>query len=184
MQAVGNSSRPEIQFFLWLFTNRFMSTLWGSGGPLRQKSAFHFCIHSQARGYQSEFCLKKKIKNFDKKSQEGLKKASAPFRPVQKIMKKKKKEKNTKKFFRNKKHCYSSSSYLCAFPKKIKQKKHTISKLRIWYPRDQNIIFLVLRDKKSRDENSTRIIFFIPWDEKKFRGWKYLDSFGVSLIIF
>ena len=166
MQAAGNSSRPEIQFFLWLFTNRFMSTLWCSGGPFRQKSAFHFCIHSQARGYQSEFCLKKKSKLLTKTAKKVW---SLEFRPVQKIMKKKKEKKNTKKFFRNKKHCYSSSSYLCAFPKN-QTKNHTISKLRIWHPQGSKTSIFWSRETRSPGMRIRRDFFFIPWVDKSQSG--------------
>ena len=117
MQAVGNSSRPEIQFFLWLFTNCFMSTLWCSGGPLRQKSAFHFCIHAQARCYQSEFCLKKNQNFWQKKPR----RSGISLLPIQTCSKNNEEKKTKKKILRSfsetKKHCYSSSSYLCAFPK-------------------------------------------------------------------
>ena len=53
-----------------------------------------------------------------KKSRRSKKKPPPRLDLFQNNEEEKKKKKNTKKFFRNKKkHCYSSSSYLCAFPK-------------------------------------------------------------------
>ena len=155
-----------------------MSTLWCSGGPLCQKSAFHFCIHSQARGYQSEFCLKKRVKTFDKKAKKVWNKP--PPRSDQTCSKnneaKKKEKKILRSFSETKKHCYSSSSYLCAFPKKIKQKTTQSQNYGFDIPGIKTSFFWS-HETRRPGLKIQREFFFIPWDKKKISRFLWCQSY-------
>ena len=124
---------------------------------------------------------KKKSKNFTKKSQEGLKKASAPFRPVQKIMKKKIKRKKILRSFSETKNTAIVVAHIYVPSQKNQIKKpHNLKTKNLISQGSKHHFFGPARQEVLGWEFNENFFHPLGWE----RGWKYLDSFGVSLIIF
>jgi len=79
---------------------------------------------------------------------------------------KKKEKKILRSFSETKKHCYSSSSYLCAFPKKIKQKTTQSQNYGFDIPGIKTSFFWS-HETRRPGLKIQREFFFIPWDKKK-----------------